>query len=374
MNFGNSAAKPFSFGNTGTAASQTQLNMFGSSQNKPSLFGSSAQQQPPSINLFGTSNQSQQGISLFNPSSQQQSNAFGQSAQQQQQQQQPQPRPFAESLQYGQSLGPNQAHQQHQSFHSSTLSPYRSIPQQLQQVASRWNPNDLSSPFRAYLYHNVEKEEESVKYQPEPQDDVSEWEKAVSRRPGPTYVPQLHRGFEGLAQRAKTQQQYLMECHAKLVAINNSLEVQADRHRQFVATRLAESRRRHERISRRTLSLAIKVQILRNKGYVMDNAEEELKEKLDLLEREVMDPSLQAREQEVWARMIEIRERSKRIKADMERFAATGTTVGKDGDQSTDGQVLSEEMVEKARKVCLLSIMKRGLRLPPRRISWLYEF
>ena len=84
----------------------------------------------------------------------------------------------------------------------------------------------------------------------------------------------------------------------------------------------------------------------------MDNAEEELKDKLSKLERVVLDPSLDGREQEIWARMIDIRDRSKLVKDEMERFVEQ-SNVG--GDEA-DGQapVLSEEMVEKANRVSLL--------------------
>lgn len=95
-------------------------------------------------------------------------------------------------------------------------------------------------------------------------------------------------------------------------------------------------------IRQRTLALAAKIQILRNRGYVMDNAEEELKEKLLKLEREVFDPSLSGREQEIWARMLGIRERGKRLKAEMEKVTPVAT-----GEEP----VLDEETVRTAKKV-----------------------
>jgi len=51
----------------------------------------------------------------------------------------------------------------------------------------------------------------------------------------------------------------------------------------------------------------------------MDNAEEELNTKLKKLEKDVFDPTLNGREQEIWARMLGIRERGKRLKAELER-------------------------------------------------------
>jgi nuclear pore complex protein Nup54 len=51
----------------------------------------------------------------------------------------------------------------------------------------------------------------------------------------------------------------------------------------------------------------------------MDNAEEELKMKLSKLEKEVFDPSLNGREQEIWARMLGIREIGKRLQKEIEK-------------------------------------------------------
>lgn len=78
----------------------------------------------------------------------------------------------------------------------------------------------------------------------------------------------------------------------------------------------------------------------------MDNAEEELKEKLLKLEREVFDPSLTGREQEIWARMLGIRERGKRLKAQMEKVTPVA---------NGDEPVLDEETVQTAKKVMILT-------------------
>jgi len=73
----------------------------------------------------------------------------------------------------------------------------------------------------------------------------------------------------------------------------------------------------------------------------MDNAEEELKTKLEKLQREVFDPSLNAREQEVWARMLSVRERAKRLKMEMEKIAPAA---------NEEDSTLDEETVKAAKK------------------------
>ncbi len=197
---------------------------------------------------------------------------------------------------------------------------YRSIPAQMNVVKDKWDAATLSSPLRTYLFQHVGDEKEALQYRPGPGEDEDKWEEAIQKRPGPDWVPLLVRGFGELGRKAQLQEDALARCNMMLQEINNSLNIQLELHQQKVAARLAECKRRQLATSRRTLALAVKVQILRNKGYVMDNAEEELKAKLEKLERDVLDPSLDAREQEVWARMLGIRDRAKRLKSEMDKI------------------------------------------------------
>jgi len=221
---------------------------------------------------------------------------------------------------------------------------YRSVPAQMNIVKDKWDPGSLSSPLRTYLYQHVSDESEALKYRPGPEEDENKWEEAVSKRPGPTWVPLLVRGFWELGKKAQIQMEAIQRCNMMLQEINTSLDVQLDTHRQKVATRLEECKRRQAAASQRTLALAVKVQILRNRGYVMDDAEEEFKARLDALERDVLDPSLNAREQEIWAHMLGIRERANRLKVEMDKIAP----AAEDSDSTLD-----EETIKAAKKVSL---------------------
>jgi len=77
----------------------------------------------------------------------------------------------------------------------------------------------------------------------------------------------------------------------------------------------------------------------------MDDAEDELCKKLLQLERAVFDPSLNGRSEEIWARMLAIREHSKRLQLEMER---TGRDSVKEADDSLD-----ETALKTAKKVKL---------------------
>ena len=228
------------------------------------------------------------------------------------------------------------------------LGVYRSIPAQMNVVKDKWDAATLASPLRTYLYQHVGDEKEALQYRPGQGEDEDKWEDAIQKRPAPDWVPQLVRGFGELGYKVKLQEDALARCNMMLQEINNSLDMQLEIHQQKVAARLAECKRRQLAISRRTLTLAVKVQILRNKGYVMDNAEEELKGKLEKLEKEVFDPSLDAREQEIWARMLGIRERAKRLKVEMERVAPIA---------ASEEPTLDEATIKTAKQVCISSQM-----------------
>ncbi|KAL4873713.1 hypothetical protein BDV12DRAFT_159457, partial [Aspergillus spectabilis] len=192
-------------------------------------------------------------------------------------------------------------------------------------VKDKWDHYLPSSPFRAYTYNHVG-EENAPFYQPGPEDDEMKWEDALRNRPGAGYVPVVVRGFWELGKRAQRQMDYLTMLQSRLHEINNLLTDILSRHDLKISVRIADSRRKHLVLSKRCLALAAKTQVLRNRGYAMDDAEEELKKKLAHLERSVFDPSLNGRGEEIWARMLAIREHSKRLQMEMER-AGTGAAA-----------------------------------------------
>ena len=135
------------------------------------------------------------------------------------------------------------------------------------------------------------------------------------------------------------------KCNIRLHDINASLDAQLEIHNQRITARMAECRRKHVMAGKRIMALAAKIQILRNRGYAMDDAEEALKARLEDLARRVLDPSLEGREQEIWARMLGIRERGRRLKAEMEKAGSMARN---------DDSALDEETVRSAKKVSSL--------------------
>ena len=97
--------------------------------------------------------------------------------------------------------------------------------------------------------------------------------------------------------------------------------------------------------TQRTLALATKVQILHNRGYAMDQAEEELRKKLLELEKKTFDPVLGGRQEEIWARMSGVRERARILQEETEK-------LGKAVESQQNGELLSDEDQKQLDKVC----------------------
>lgn len=214
----------------------------------------------------------------------------------------------------------------------------------MQLVHGKWDPASSNCAFQYYFYNNVDKDSAPY-YRPGPADDEAKWEEALSKKPGPGAIPVLGRGFATLNQRLFIQAKHLDVLQARLHEINNSLTAMLQNHDLVISIRAADARRKHVALSQRSLVLATKVQILRNRGYAMDAAEEDLKKKLVLLERSVFDPALAGRGEEIWARMVGVRERAKLLQDEFEK-AGKGMADGQqdvidEGTMKTAAKVIS---------------------------------
>ncbi|KAF1363935.1 hypothetical protein EJ07DRAFT_101163 [Lizonia empirigonia] len=328
----------FSFGNTGGEKKTGTL--FGSTTAPAGgLFGGSLQQPQQQANT---------GSSSF---------LWGQTQPQQQQQQpQQQQQQFSNSL-FGNSLQPAPGLNQVQAqslqqtreglpqLRQSTSQPYvgasisghreKSVQQQIQVLNAKWDPENPDCAFTHYFYNSV-KPEEAPFYGPQPGENERKWEEALSKKPAPGAIPVLARGFEQVAERIHQQQMAVTALRTRLHEINNCLSVLKDTHELTVASRITEAKRKHIIFTQRTLALATKVQILRNRGYVMDTQEEDLKKKLVELEKKTFDPVLGGRQEEIWARMSGVRERARILQEETEK-------LGKNIESQQNGELLSEE-------------------------------
>ncbi|KAG8625761.1 hypothetical protein KVT40_006162 [Elsinoe batatas] len=358
------------FGNTQTQ--QQGSSLFGNStagQNKP-LFGASTTQQTAqpqqTSSLFGNlgqqnnqqGQQQQAGSSLFGQKPAGTTSLFGQSQQQQQPQQQTGQQSLSGGLgastqganTYGASILGNStspaqqlmAQSQIASKLAETMKPReKSIPEQMELILRRWSPQSPQCQMQAYFYNSVPPGTAPF-WKPGPDDDEQKWEEALSKKPDENSVPVLARGFMELGVRLRMQVEAVQQLQVRLHEMNNSLEAMMQNHELKLSVRAAEARRKHIGLSQKCLALAIKVQVLRSRGFVMDGAEEELRRKLEGLERKVFDPGFSGREEEIWARMVGLRQR-------IEALQREGERVGRQVEESKAG--LSEPILAQVKKI-----------------------
>ncbi|OCL07184.1 hypothetical protein AOQ84DRAFT_365181 [Glonium stellatum] len=348
--------------------------LFGSSTAPSGGLFASTNQPQQSGSLFGSTQapQPQQGTSMFGPTlgvGSQQSNtgSFGSSQQNQganlfkpapafsnpTQQQQHSSSIFGGNLMPAPSLGSvlGSSQQQLPQLRQSTLfKPFESasgprekpIPEQMGILVDKWNPQSPNCDFQAYCYNQVPVDHVPF-YGPGPHEDEKKWEEALAKKPSEGSIPVFVRGFQEVAQRLNTQAQAVVHLQNRLHEINDSLTAMMQNHDLVIAVRAAEAKRRHIAFTQRCLALATKVQILRNRGYAMDTAEEELKKKLIELEKKAFDPILGGRQEEIWARMSAVRARASLLQEESEK-------MGKNLENG-DTESLDEEGMKKVKKV-----------------------
>ncbi|KAK3372154.1 nucleoporin complex subunit 54-domain-containing protein [Podospora didyma] len=296
------------------------------------MFGSSFSR-PPGQSIFGggtvanTNQQEQQG--------QQQQQQQGQQQQQQNQQQQQQQQALGGNL--GQSqMNPALAGSLWQP--GSLVNYQKSIPEQMKTITEKWDPSNPNCVFKTYLYNKVD-EHAVPMFGPGPNEDPKEWEEALQHKPAPNYIPVLCAGFPSIVQRLILQRRVISEFNTKLHAINASLDEILSRHDLEHSVRALKARRRHAELSKRCLMLASRVQVLRNKGYALSSDEDDLKQKLQRIDRSIQDPALSARMEELWSRMITLRRYSDNLRDEL----------NKPGVGDSDG--LGEEIEARAKKI-----------------------
>ena len=199
----------------------------------------------------------------------------------------------------------------------------------------KWYPYSANTLFQTYLYNSINPDQAPF-YGPGPSEDESKWEEALRNRPNPATVPTSVRGFRELGMRAIGQRQALDVLHGRLHEIVEGLTAILRKHDLELSTRAVEARRRHLRLSNKCLTLAAKAQLLKNRGYALDGPEEELRKKLQVMERQVFDPALNGRGEEIWARMVSVRERGRQLQREFEK---AGRTMEQNQSKEIDGSV-----------------------------------
>lgn len=186
------------------------------------------------------------------------------------------------------------------------------IVEKIQRVKNAWDPNHPEYAFKYYLYNQVG-EDRAVHYVKPPNEDLAEWEKAWAERPNKGSVPVLANGFFDLDKRVKIQENQVNVFRHRLHEIQSKLTALQSRHDLVTSIKQEDCRRRHVALARRALSLAAKVQVLKNRGYALQTDEELLKKRLEGLARQVGDPAVRGRVNEIWARMLVVSEQARKM-------------------------------------------------------------
>lgn len=212
----------------------------------------------------------------------------------------------------------------------------------MQTLLEKWSPESNSCMFQRYFYNNVQTEAVPY-YGPTPGEDEQKWEEALAQKPSEGSIPVLCKGFSALGNRLKIQVQSAGALQSRLHEINNSLAAMLQNHDLDISVRAVDAKRRHMALSQRCLQLATKVQVLRNRGYAMDSTEEELKKSLTDLESRTFDPQLSGKQDEIWARLVEIRERARFLQEETEK--AGGSL------QEGHGEAIDDDIMKRTKKV-----------------------
>lgn len=214
------------------------------------------------------------------------------------------------------------------------------ILEQMKLVTEKWDPANPNCVFKQYFYNKVD-EVNIPFYKPSAHEDPREWEEALQNKPAPGFMPVLCSGYAGVADRLKTQKRAVSEFNTRLHQINGSLDAILQRHELETEVRALAARRRQTRISERCLALAARVQVLRNRGYALSGDEDDLNGRLQSLERDVQDPAVGAREEELWSRLIVLRGYADQLNKEMDKPAGT------------EGETLDPDTEAKAKRVSI---------------------
>lgn len=214
---------------------------------------------------------------------------------------------------------------------------------QMKTIAEKWDPNSPECAFQHYFYNSV-KPEEAPFYGPQPHEDHKKWEEALANKPSEGSIPLLVRGFEEMAARIQYQVFAMNTLQSRLHEMNNCLGVIKDQHELTTAPRITKAKLKHIEHTQRILALATKVQILRNRGYAMDQTEEELKKKLAQLEKRAFDPINGGKQEEIWARMSSVRERAQALQTETEKQGNAAASLQDGGALSEDDQAQLEKV------------------------------
>ncbi|WBW73436.1 nucleoporin Nup44 [Schizosaccharomyces osmophilus] len=198
-----------------------------------------------------------------------------------------------------------------------------SIEEQTQKILNAWNLKHPDSAFQRYFYNKVPVEQAALYVKP-PTHNQQKWDEAVANRPSNSVVPVLAVGFPDVQKRMNMQINQVNAYRIRMREIVETLERLGNKHDLSSNIKLTEAKNRHIQLSERVLRLAIKVHVLRHRGYALKSNEEDLRKQLDELAKSLSNPEVFGRLNEIWARITLIFEGEK-VSDEQRNSLAKGT-------------------------------------------------
>ncbi|QSL66187.1 hypothetical protein MERGE_000562 [Pneumocystis wakefieldiae] len=192
------------------------------------------------------------------------------------------------------------------------LDQFPSIVDQLQRLKNAWDPTHPDCAFQYYFYNRVPIDQVALYVKPS-HHNQQKWDEAIAKRPENSVVPALAVGFSDIQKRVQLQEQQIITYRVRMHEIINKLKEISQKHDLSTTVKISDTTLRHLELSRRSLALAAKVQILKGRGYALQPEEENLKQRLIELSKSLNDPGVFGKINELWARMTFVREKAKSI-------------------------------------------------------------
>lgn len=319
---------------TGVLGGNTTGGLFGNKPAQPQMGGATTG------GLFGNNQpaQQQQQNTGFGLKSTQPSFAWSQQSQQPQQPQQSQSSLFGTQTQ--QQQFPNShlmGSLNLQAPSSLTLQQQQSAnyPQQIQEQIIKckesWDPSSAKSKLRTFVYNKVD-EQQALLYSKPNNILQEEWDTAIKIKPNDQVIPVELLGFEALNQRNQIQIENVAQSRTILKQLLEKNTQLQQRHELEIASRILKVSNKNVEIETRLLKLGSQLAILKNRGLPLNITEEKMwNQYKDLLKRSE-DPSGLGKTNELWARLVVLKERARNIS---DQLNNTMTTISQNGSSTS---------------------------------------
>jgi len=163
--------------------------------------------------------------------------------------------------------------------------------QQVEMIANAFSPQSPQCRLQYVMYNRVNPSEVGKFVKP-PKANEKLWNQAVEANPDPTrLVPVLASGFNELKLRIEEQNNANESHQRALVSIESSVIELQRKHELDTKVKMENCKQRHLTLAHRVLRLMNRIEVLKNKGYPITMEEENFRNKLENLQRELNQPA-----------------------------------------------------------------------------------